>query len=137
MFPNPINLICRGAIFTSLALLLCHCSTISNDRALLSAAGFREKMPTTPRQKELYAATPEYKVERINVNGHVLYAYKDTERGVAYVGGESEYSKYQQLAIKQQIAQDHLQAAQMQQNLAMGWYGAYGPFYYGSRRFLY
>lgn len=138
MFLKRLSAICRTSLFVSMSLLLCHCSTVSNDRLLLTDAGFREKMPTTPKLVELYNATPAYKLQRVDVEGNALYAYKDTERGVAYVGEEAEYNKYQQLALQRQIAQDHLQPAQMQPNLATGWYGAYAPYEYGGPwRFLY
>ena len=98
-----------------------------NKEALLSAAGFRVFTPQTPKQKELYAAAPSYKVQRANANGKIFYAYKDEAKGVAYIGGEAEYQRYQQLAVQKSIAQDNYMAAQMNQQMAWGWYGAWGP----------
>jgi hypothetical protein len=107
----------------------------SNQRSLLAAAGFKVRTPETAKQKELYAAAPSYKVERVSFNGKTFYAYKDEKGGVAYVGGEAEYQKYQQLAVQQRIARDNYEAAQMNRDMARGWYGAYGPyaFYPGYR----
>jgi hypothetical protein len=45
------------------------------------------------------------------VNGKVFYVYKEEKKGVAYIGGEAEYQRYQQLAVQQQIAQDQYMAA--------------------------
>ena len=112
------------------ALFIAGCAGVgsANTMALLSAAGFRARTPQTPNQQELYAALPPYHVERATVKGKgVFYVYKDEKAGVAYVGREQEYQRYQQLAIQQQIAQDQYMAAQMQADAAWGWYGAWGP----------
>ena len=98
-----------------------------NTTSLLSAAGFRVRTPQTPKQQQMYAALPPYKVERATVQGHVFYVYKDEKAGVAYVGREQEYQLYQQLAIQQQIAQNYYTAVAMDRAAAYGWYGAWGP----------
>jgi len=99
----------------------------ANTTSLLSAAGFHARTPQTPKQQQMYAALPPYKVERATVKGKTFYVYKDEKAGVAYIGREQEYQRYQQLAIQQQIAQDQIMAAQMQADAAWGWYGAWGP----------
>lgn len=99
----------------------------ANTTSLLSAAGFRARTPQTPKQQEMYAALPPYKVERATLKGRVFYVYKDEKAGVAYVGHEPEYQRYRQLAIHQQIAQDYYMAAEMNSYYARGWYGAWGP----------
>ena len=98
-----------------------------NTTSLLSAAGFRVRTPQTPKQQQMYAALPPYKVERAIVKGHVFYVYKDEKAGVAYIGREQEYQRYQQLAIQQQIAQNYYTAVAMDRAAAFGWYGAWGP----------
>lgn len=107
----------------------------SNQESLLSAAGFQVRTPETPKQKELFAAAESYKVKRVTYNGKTFYAYKQEKKGIAYIGGEKEYQKYHELAIQQRIARDNYEAAEMQRDAAMGWYGAYGPygFYPGVR----
>jgi hypothetical protein len=100
----------------------------ANTTSLLTAAGFRARTPQTPRQQQIYAALPPYKVERATVPGKgVFYVYKDEKAGLAYVGREQEYQRYQQLAIQQQIAQNYYMAAEMDRAAAWGWYGAWGP----------
>lgn len=98
---------------------------------LLSAAGFRVQTPETGRQRELFDSLPPYRLQRGNHQGKIFYAYKDEKQGVAYIGGEKEYQKYQELAIQRQIARDQYQAAQMNRMTAYHWYGAYRPGYYG------
>ena len=108
----------------------CESANSSNQKALLAAAGFRARTPETTRQKELYAAAPSYHMQRIDAKGKIFYAYKDEKEGVAYVGGEAEYQRYQQLAVQQRIAREQYMAAQMQRDMAYNWYGAWGPRFY-------
>ena len=111
------------------ALFLAGCAEMGsgNTTSLLSAAGFRARTPQTPKQQELYAALPPYKVEHATVKGRAFYVYKDEKAGVAYVGHEPEYQRYRQLAVQQQIAQNYYMAAEMNSFYARGWYGAWGP----------
>jgi hypothetical protein len=112
------------------AVLMAGCASVGseNTTSLLTAAGFRARTPQTPKQQQMFAALPPYQVERATVPGKgVFYVYKDANAGVAYVGREQEYQRYQQLAIQQQIAQNYYMAAQMEQAAAWQWYGAWGP----------
>jgi hypothetical protein len=111
------------------AILLAGCAsmTSANTEALLTAAGFRARTPQTPKQQQIYAALPPYQVQRATVPGKgVFYVYKDEKSGLAYVGREQEYQRYQQLAIQQQIAQNQIAAAEMEQQAALDWYGGFG-----------
>jgi hypothetical protein len=118
-------------IFTvaAVALSLAGCAEMGsgNTTSLLSAAGFRVRTPQTPKQQQMYAALPPYQVERATVKGHTFYVYKDEKAGVAYIGREQEYQRYQQLAIQQQIAQNYYNAVAMDRAAALSWYGAWGP----------
>jgi len=112
------------------ALFVAGCAEMgsANTTSLLSAAGFHARTPQTPTQQQIYAALPPYQVERATVPGKgVFYVYKDEKAGLAYVGREHAYQRYQQLAIQQQIAQDQYMAATMPPMYARGWYGAWGP----------
>lgn len=122
-------------IVTLIALSLFGCASMnaSNTIDLLSASGFRQRTPVTEKEFEIYNATPAYQVHRVEVEDKVFYVFKDEENKVAYLGDEDNYQKYKQLAIQQDIAQKQYQAAQMQQDMSMGWYGAYGPYFYGPR----
>jgi hypothetical protein len=84
------------------------------------------RTPQTDRQKQIYATLPPYKVQRATVNDKVFYVYKDEKAGIAYVGRELEYQRYQQLAIRQQIAQDQYMAAEMDRQAAFRFYGGFG-----------
>ncbi len=123
-----VNIILIFAVAAA-TLVVAGCAEMGsgNTTSLLSAAGFRARTPQTPKQQQMYAALPPYKVERATVKGHVFYVYKDEKAGVAYVGREQEYQSYQQLAIQQQIAQNYYTAVAMDRAAAYGWYGAWGP----------
>jgi hypothetical protein len=111
------------------AILLAGCAsmTSANTESLLTAAGFRARTPQTPKQQQIYAALPPYQVERATVPGKgVFYVYKDEKAGLAYIGREAEYQHYQQLAIQQQIVQNQIMAAEMEQQAALDWYGGFG-----------
>jgi len=98
----------------------------TNTESLLSAAGFVVRTPQTDRQKQIYAALPAHKVERATVKDKVFYVYKDEIAGVAYVGHEPEYQRYTQLAVQQQIAQEHYMAAELDRQAALNFYGGFG-----------
>ena len=112
------------------AILSSGCASMgsANTTSLLTAAGFRARTPQTPKQQQIYAALPPYQVERATVPGKgVFYVYKDEKAGLAYIGREQEYQRYQQLAVQQQIAQNYYMAAEMERAAAWQWYGAWGP----------
>src|SRR6266550_5642365 len=118
------------ALAVSAGVFVTSCAEMGsgNTTSLLTAAGFRARTPQTPKQQQIYAALPPYQVERATIKGKgVFYVYKDEKAGLAYVGREQEYQRYQQLAIQQQIAQERYMAAQMQADAAWQWYGAWGP----------
>ena len=125
--PKPNVILVFAAVITAFFVAGCAEMGSGNTTSLLSAAGFHTRTPQTPKQQQIYAALPPYQVQRATVNGHVFYIYKDEKAGVAYIGREQEYQRYQQLAIQQQIAQNYYNAVAMDRAAAYGWYGAWGP----------
>jgi hypothetical protein len=126
--PNSTILTIFAAAAAGLFVAGCAEMESANTTSLLTAAGFRARTPQTPKQQQIYAALPPYQVERATVPGKgVFYVYKDEKAGLAYVGREQEYQRYQQLAVQQQIAQNYYMAAEMDRAAAFGWYGAWGP----------
>jgi hypothetical protein len=97
------------------------CASMETNKttSLLSAAGFRVRTPQTAKQKELYAALPSNKLERATVKGKVFYVFKDEKADVAYVGGEPEHQRYQQLCMQQHVAQ--AQEEELSLSLASSW----------------
>jgi len=96
-------------------------------KSLLAAARFRVLTPKTPRQKEIYAGLPAYKIERAHVHGTVIYVYKDEKAGIAYVGAKAEYERYRKLCAQRHLDPDFFAAHEMDPMYAHRWYGAWSP----------
>ena len=108
------------AVFAGCASL----ETDNNTKSLLSAAGFRLRTPLTAKQQELYAALPNNKVEHATVKGKVFYVFKDEKAGLAYVGGEPEHRRYQELCVQRHAAQ--AAEEEMNPSLATSWNNQWG-----------
>ncbi len=126
---------CPQFLIAIATLVLASCAGMSKSdtKSMLSAAGFNVRTPETAKQKELYEAAESYKILKITSNRKTFYAYKDKSNGTAYIGNETNYMQYHQLAEEHKIAQAEYQASVMQSQAAMGWYGAYGPYAFGPR----
>jgi hypothetical protein len=109
------------------ALLLSACATrqpSATTVSLLTSAGFHLRMPETPKQKEIFATLPSYKVESIMVNSRKFYVYKDPERGAALVGNEAQYEHYRQLAHQERESAAHERMMITSEAEAANWRGA-------------
>ncbi len=105
--------------------LLASCQAIKNEEAqsteqVLEAAGFHMKEATTPQQLANLEALTQRKIVIHDQNGQTRYVYADADGcKCVYVGSEKNYDEFQKLSIKQEIAQDNLDAS-------MDW-GMWGP----------
>jgi hypothetical protein len=95
----------------------------------LAAAGFQMKPADTPKREASLAQFPVRKmVSRVH-EGQVTYFYADPDFcKCLYFGNQKQYGRYKELAIQQQIAQEQVDAAEMNENTAMDW-GMWGPFW--------
>jgi hypothetical protein len=124
----PISLFVAVALIMIAALFGCASYEAQNKETLLSAAGFRTRTPSTPEQQAMFNRMVPYKVERRIRNGKVLYTYADKQRNLVFIGGEAEYQQYKQLGLQQSIAQDQLEAAQINEEASLYNWGPYwGP----------
>jgi hypothetical protein len=114
-------LVASGAIFFA----SCAGMETGNTVALLSAAGFEARSPKTAKQQELYAGLPSNKVERASLKGKVFYVFKDEKAGLAYVGGEREHQRYQELCMQKHVAQ--AAEEKMSHPFAESWSNQWGP----------
>ena len=121
--PSLILILAAGgvALFAGCASM----ETDNNTKSLLSQAGFHQRTPQTAKQKDVYAALPSNKIERASAKGKVFYVFKDEKAGVAYVGGEPEHRRYQQLCMQQHVAQ--AAEEEMNPSLATRWNNQWGP----------
>ena len=123
-----ISVVVAVALTMLAALYGCASYEAQNKETLLSAAGFRTRTPTTPQQQAMFNRMVPYQVERRVRNGKVLYTFADKQKNLVYIGGESEYQRYKQLGLQQQIAQNQLEAAQINEEASLYNWGPYwGP----------
>lgn len=124
----------RWSLVLAAAALLAGCTAIRRDEAhqvesTLAAAGFQARPADTPdklaKLKLLPARTLSSKVK----DGELIYFYADPEFcQCLYVGNAAAYGRYQQLAIQQRIAEEQVNAAEMNEDAAMDW-GMWGPYW--------
>ena len=101
------------------------CSTAKQTENLLSAAGFNTIPANTPERQAHLKTLPPHKITLVVREGKTYYVYPDQAHQVLYVGQQAQYQEYQRLRLQNQMAQDQVQAADM--NSAAGW-DAWGGF---------
>jgi hypothetical protein len=119
-------------VFVLLLLALfngCASWDASSQESLLSAAGFKTRTPSTPKQEAMFARMAPYTVERRERHGKILYAYADKKQHLVYIGGEAEYQRYKALGVKQSIAENQLQAAQINEDATLYDQTYWGPYW--------
>jgi hypothetical protein len=95
----------------------------------LAAAGFQMKPADTPKREAGLAQFPVRKLVSRVRDGQVTYFYADPDFcKCLYFGNQQQYGRYKQLAIQQEIAQEQVNAAEMNEDTAMDW-GMWGPFW--------
>ncbi len=112
------------------AMLLAGCVTqqeiVQGQENMLSAAGFVARAADTPERQANLKTLPPHKFIFQNRNGKLVYIYSDpTVCDCLYIGSEQAYRKYRQLALQKQIADENLQAAEM--NMSNAQWGPWGP----------
>ena len=116
---------CFGLIFSG-------CAAIQNQNAMdtervLAAAGFQMRMADTPEKLTHLKTLTQRNLVAHTYQDKLYYIYADAAYcQCIYVGNEKAYQRYQNLAIKKQIADDQRMAAQMNENASMNW-GLWGP----------
>jgi hypothetical protein len=104
------------------------CANTPQTENMLSAAGFTTKLATTAQQQQHLKTLPPNKVSLVQRNGKTYYVYADPAHQQIYVGNQAQYQRYQQLRQANNLAQENLEAAELNQETAMGW-GVWGPWY--------
>ncbi|MGE0822416.1 MAG: hypothetical protein AB7G75_02660 [Candidatus Binatia bacterium] len=97
---------------------------------LLAAAGFHMKLVDTPEKVARLNNLPPLKLRVESTHGKVLYSYADPDTcHCVYVGGPEEYSQFKRLALEKHIADEQLQAAQVEESAAADW-RIWGPLWW-------
>lgn len=113
------------------------CAAIRKDEAqsqenLLVAAGFKARPADTPEKLAQLKSLPALKMQMRSQDGKVGYSYADPYNcKCLYVGGPSQYAEYRKLAVKQQIANEQMEAAEAEEDASLDWgmWGGFGPWY--------
>ncbi|MGA8656293.1 MAG: hypothetical protein WB586_09100 [Chthoniobacterales bacterium] len=127
--PLPNSLIFGIILVAFAAMSGCASMEAQNTESLLSAAGFRSRTPSTAAQQAMFNRMVPYKLERRVRNGKVLYAYADKRNNVVYIGGENEFQRFKQLGLQQSIAQNQLEAAQINEETSLYNTLDWGPYW--------
>jgi hypothetical protein len=98
---------------------------------LLIAAGFKVITPSTAAQQQKLQALPAGKVTLIQKERKTYYVFPDAANSEAYLGGPKQYQAYKQLRLANKLANENLEAAEMNQDASMDWgtwggWGAWG-----------
>jgi hypothetical protein len=114
--------------FIALAVCAVSCTSLKNEENLAAASGFKIITPVTSGQEALLKKLPPDQVTRINYQGKTYFVLPDVKNNQAYVGDEAQYDQYQKLRLQQQLSNDNLEAAQMNEAASENW-GGWGGWY--------
>jgi len=118
----------------ALGLMLAGCVSqrqlVQNKEDMLAASGFTFTPADTPQRQAEMKKLPPHRFVRHERNGKTVYLYADptTICDCLYVGSEQAYQQYRRLALQKQIADEQLEAAQMNQDASWDW-GMWGPMF--------
>ena len=112
------------------------CASTQSKENMLVAAGFKVITPKTATQEQKLKALPPDKVTLVQKSGKTYYVFPDAANNQAYVGGPKQYEAYRQLRLEKKLADEKLEAAEMNLEASTmdwgGWggWGAWGPGWY-------
>lgn len=112
-------------------ILLSGCTSQSKV-TLLSAAGFRTIVPSTPAQVAQLKSMPQRKVVPVVKKGKTVFLYADASNNMLLIGNQKQYSQFQQYNLQYKIQQDKVAAAAMNADAGAdwdAWGGLAGPFW--------
>jgi hypothetical protein len=99
-------------------------SAATQEESLLSSAGFRVKVASTPRQQQHLKTLTPYKIMVVHREGKTFYVYADPAHNQIYVGNQAQDKRYKQLRKANNLAEEQSYPE------AMGDWGAWEPFGY-------
>jgi hypothetical protein len=87
-----------------LATLLCSgCASTQRKETLMSAAGFRTIIPTTPAQIAKLKSMPQDKVIPVSKKGTTFFLFADAASNTMLIGNQKQYQQYQQYALQYKL----------------------------------
>lgn len=125
-----MNTLLRLSLF-SVILLATGCASQSKV-TLLTAAGFRTVVPSTPAQIAQLKSMPQNKVIPVVKKGKTAFLYADAASNVLLIGNQKQYTQFQQYNLKYKIQQDKEATAALNADANAewsAWGGLDGPFW--------
>jgi hypothetical protein len=127
-----------GAVLAAVLLGGCATQAVTQQENMLVAAGFQFKPADTPAKQAFLKTLPAHQFAYQIHDGRNLWLYADPSIcNCLYAGNDNAYQAYRHEVFEKRIADQQLQAAQLNQdsviegNMAlMGW-GPYGPWFPG------
>jgi hypothetical protein len=108
---------------SALLALVVGCASTQSKENLLVAAGFKVITPKTATQEQKLKALPADKVTSVQKSGKTYYVFPDAANNQAYVGGQKQCQAYRQLRLEKKLADEKLEAAEMNLDASMDWGG--------------
>lgn len=99
---------------------------LQNKESMLVAAGFKVIPATTIKQQAHLQSLPENKVIEVQRQRKIYYVFADKPNNQLYVGGPKQYQAYQLYRLQSRIAEENLEAAEINQETMYNW-GYWGP----------
>jgi hypothetical protein len=110
-----------------LCVAVAGCAAIERQEAsrteqLLSAAGFQMRTADTPAKLADLERLHQHKVVGHEHDGGTTYVYADAAGcKCLYTGNQHNYDEFQKLQVQENVAQQEMMAAEMNQQAAMNW----------------
>jgi long-subunit acyl-CoA synthetase (AMP-forming) len=83
---------------------------------LLSEAGFKTVIASTPKQQQRLNTLEPDKITPVKRQGKTLFVFPDPAHNPLYVGGQAEHQKYLQLRSQQKLSNENLIAAEVSEH---------------------
>ena len=117
------------ALAVSAALAGCMTVGVQEKEGQLAAAGFVRQPADTPLKLAKLQALPQNTIVAAQRKGHNVYIYADAAGcNCAFIGNDAAYQQYQQIRTANNIAQMQETTAILNQEAALDWGGAWGPY---------
>lgn len=97
------------------------CASTKQTDQLLTLAGFKPVIASTPKQQQQLEALPPGKVSQVQRKGKIYYVYPDVAHNQVYVGSPKQYRNYRQIRADYQLSSVSLAAPRVGEDTASGY----------------
>src|ERR1700742_3600093 len=101
-FLNLARLFCLAGLLAGLV----GCASTKQTESMLTAAGFKTQLASTPQQQAHLATLPADKIIPVKRHGVVYFVFADKAHNQILIGQQAQYTAYEQMVQAQQEAKD-------------------------------